>query len=882
MNDKPGLHLFTFLARVASLIALAFGSLRPIVAQLPLTAITEPVSVAHIQLPTGLSGIPVMFIEDSFQTRAGTRFRVQGANSVIYLTEDAIWFSISGQPGEVALHGETTRSPQFPATRNGNQSSRGANLRLSFVDANPHSRLEPFDRLNTTVSYFHGSDPAAWQGNVPVWGGVRYVDLYPGIDLKIGGTDGELQFRLVTHSEENLDEVCARVEGADAVTVAGTGDYLQLTTAAGNFTLPLLTGGQSTFIQPTVQQVSGQTFDVTAPFMDASRSDTFGQTEDASSLLYSTFIDGDYGVIGHGIALDGSGAIYVSGSAFGPGFPVTPGAFDTSPNGVDAFVLKLNPAGTAIEYATFLGGSGAECNNFYGSCRLAVDNTGKAYVTGYTYSADFPTTVGAYDRTANGYMDSFVVKLNASGSALEYSTYLGGSVEDLAKSITVDSSGAAYVTGYTNSADFPTTPGAFDRTYGLVDGDAFAVKLDSTGTALIYSTFLGGGNYDEGTGITVDSSGAAYVTGGTYSDDFPVTPGAFDQTRNGRGDTFIAKLNQSGSALVYATFVGGGDDDYSFDITVDNSGAAYVTGYTYSADFPTTPDAFDQALSGYTDVFVCKLNATGSTLDYATFLGGGSAEGDSTVAVDAAGAAYVAGYTVSSDFPTTPGAFSRSLSDYTGDVFVSKLDPIGSTLYYSTLLGGSSSERVYDMAIDASGAAYITGYTTSADFPTTPDALDTTCNGCSGNHPVAFVAKIRAITADIDAWVKTSVVIGAPPGGIAIVPIQYGNIGLTTAMSVALTATLSSGLNYAGDDSGLIPTVDGGSIVWTLSDIPWDGSGQFAMLVDVPAATYGTFYSVTLDLSTAGPEANPFDNTVNAQIMIAHQMYLAIAKKNSH
>jgi len=386
-------------------------------------------------------------------------------------------------------------------------------------------------------------------------------------------------------------------------------------------------------------------------------------------LAYATFLGGGDRDWGLGIAVDSSGAAYVTGWTKSSNFPTTQGAYDPTYNGYyDAFVVKLNPYGTALAYGTFLGGSDDDWGN-----GIAVDSSGAAYVTGLTKSSDFPTTPGVFDPTHNG-GDAFVVKLNPYGTALAYGTFLGGSDDDWGNGIAVDSSGAAYVTGGTYSSDFPTTPGAYDRTYNGGWYDAFVVKLNPYGTALAYSTFLGGGDRDWGNDIAVDSSGAAYVTGVTYSSDFPTTPGAFDRTYHGNGDAFVVKLNPYGSGLqdlAYATFLGGSDDDGGRGIAVDSSGAAYVTGWTKSSNFPTTQGAYDPTHNGYYDAFVVKLNPYGTALAYATFLGGSDDDWGMSIVVDSSGAAYVTGWTWSPDFPTTPGAFDTTYND--GDAFVVKL-----------------------------------------------------------------------------------------------------------------------------------------------------------------------------------------------------------------
>ena len=326
---------------------------------------------------------------------------------------------------------------------------------------------------------------------------------------------------------------------------------------------------------------------------------------------------------------------------------------------------------------------------------------------------------------------------------LDYSTFLGGTSNETGLDIAVDGSGRAYVTGRTTSLDYPTTRGAFDRTFNG-DFDAFVTKLNATGSALVYSTFLGGTDTDEGTGIAV-REGRAYVTGGTTSANYPTTPDAFDTSYNGGADAVVTKLNATGSALAYSTFLGGADsDDVVEGIAVDGSGRAYVTGQTYSADYPTTPGAFDTSFNDNGDAFATKLNATGSALDYSTFLGGSSGDSGLDIAVDGTDRAYVTGGTYSADYPTTPGAFDTSFNGGIAnfhDAFVTKLNASGSALAYSTFLGGTRDEAGEGIAVDGSGRAYVTGGTSSADYPTTPGAFDTSFNGSVFSED-AFVTKL--------------------------------------------------------------------------------------------------------------------------------------------
>ena len=440
---------------------------------------------------------------------------------------------------------------------------------------------------------------------------------------------------------------------------------------------------------------------------------------------FSTFLGGSGPTLDDalGIAVDPEGHVYVTGRAGSTDFPTTAGAFDTTHNGVfDAFVAKLSRDGSELVYCTFLGGALVD-----EATGIAVDPRGQAYVVGSTDSSDFPTTSGAFDTTRDGDNDAFVVKLSRDGSELGYSTLLGGSKSDFAAGVAVDPRGQAYLTGRTGSADFPTTPGAFDPT---LDGaeDSFVARFSGDGSALGYSTLLGGSASDFGRGIAVDASGEAYLTGESESADFPTTAGAFDRTYGGSFDAFVGKLRSDGSGLAYSTYLGGPAADLGEAIAVHPSGEAYVTGRTGSGAFPVTAGAFDTTYGGgFSDAFVTNLGRTGSALAFSTLLGGAFDDEGLGIAIDPQRQAYLTGFTQSGDFPTTPGAFDTTL-DFI-DAFVSRVAGDGSALGYSSFLGGSAFDSGNAVAAGASRSAYVGGGTRSADFPTTPGTFDSTFGG---------------------------------------------------------------------------------------------------------------------------------------------------------
>ncbi len=517
-----------------------------------------------------------------------------------------------------------------------------------------------------------------------------------------------------------------------------------------------------------------------------------------STLVYSTYLGGSNLDQGQGIAVDSSGDAYVAGTTYSTDFPTTPGAFQTTCGGGcadstdDAFVTELNPTGSALVYSTYLGGSGNDAG-----ASIAVDSSGSAYITGATYSTDFPTTPGAFQTMCGGGCsnntdDAFVTKLNPAGSALVYSTYLGGSYRDGGNGIAVDSSGDGYVTGATYSTDFPITPGAFQTVCNggsncNESGDAFVTELNPTGSALVYSTYLGGSYQDVGNGIAVNSSGDAYVTGTTSSYNFPITTGAFQTTSSGVSDAFVTELNPAGSALVYSTYLGGSNSNQGQGIAVDSSGYAHVAGGTASIDFPLQNPLQPLYGGGPLDAFVATLNPTGSALAYSTYLGGTYQDVGNGIAVDGLGDAFIAGTTYSYNFPITPGAFQTTCGECptTSDAFLALISPSPFvTLFPLSLnfgnqnVGTSSSPQNLTLTDSGDAAVKISSIVATGDFSQT-----NTCpvGGILAAGSSCTIAVTFTPTGDGNLY--GSVLIGdSAPGSPQSVPLT--GVGISSAVTL--------------------------------------------------------------------------------------------------
>jgi hypothetical protein len=418
-----------------------------------------------------------------------------------------------------------------------------------------------------------------------------------------------------------------------------------------------------------------------------------------SKLIYSTYVGGDDYDYGIGIAVNTLGEVYVAGHTYSTDFPLK-NAYQTEFHGsiiiTDGFLLKLNSAGDDLIYSTYLGGSSNEYVTGIG-----IDTSGNCTVGGYTYSTDFPTW-NAYSSTSGGGIDAFVVKFNSSGNGLVYSTYLGGGDNDNAYGLSIDGSSNAYITGETDSDDFPTA-NAYNDTYSG-NWDIFITKLNASG-GLNFSTYLGSTGRDEGYGIAVDTNDDVYVTGLTDSLAFP-TKSAYSNSLTGEEDIFITKLNRTGNGIIYSTFLGGSGDDSGRAIVVDGIGDVYITGMTKSSDFPMWR-SYNETFGGDRDSFILKINSTGSGVNFSSYIGGSDYEIGRGIAIAPSGAVYITGDTESDNFPFLNG-YDENYGGY-GDAFVSVYTPTGSTLnvYLNSPKNNSvvTSEDIVNLTIEDSTLA---------------------------------------------------------------------------------------------------------------------------------------------------------------------------------
>jgi Beta-propeller repeat len=563
----------------------------PFVLSISLSVLLTVAAQAQAQPPDsariveGYGKLPLAFEANQGQSDPKVKFLSRGAGYSLFLTSDAAVLTLQPPvPSPLGAGEARNRHPQ----------SARAVLRMKLVNANPNTTVSGLDELPGKSNYFIGNDPKKWHANVQQFSRVHYENVYPGVDLLYYGHQRELEYDFVLQPGANPQAIRLGIEGVR-----------KLRLVRGNLVLTSAVGDVHLRSPHIYQEANGMRQEVRGRYVITSKDEVGFEVAAYDHrrelvidpvLAYATYLGGSGEDFGSGIAVDSVGHAYVTGTTESIDFPTANPHQPIYGGGCcDAFVTKFNADGSALVYSTYLGG-----RDFDSGRGIAVDSVGNAYVTGQTTSTDFPTA-NALQPTRNGGSDAFVAKINASGSALVYSTYLGGSDGEGGSGIAVDSAGHAYVTGDTLSSDFPTK-NAIQPTYAG-NQDVFVAKINAAGSALVFSTYLGGNSYEQGIGIAVDSADNTYLTGITESTDFP-TANAIQPTYGGDfGDAFVTEINAAGSALVYSTYLGGNDDDAGVGVAVDSAGNTYVTGFTRSLDFPVV-NAFQSEINGIQDACI--------------------------------------------------------------------------------------------------------------------------------------------------------------------------------------------------------------------------------------------------------------------------------------
>ncbi|MBW2147564.1 MAG: SBBP repeat-containing protein [Deltaproteobacteria bacterium] len=735
--------------RIFALFLLLFGVISASSIHSP--ALAEIDSALKSKAITSYGKLPLSFERNEGQVDGRVMFLARWGGRVYWFTrkEVVLEFSVRDRESEKVA----SLRPMAVPKNVDNMRKRHA-VGISFPGSNPDVRMEGIDQQAGKVNYFTGEEKSGWRTNAPIYNKIIYRNLWNGVDLRYEGRGGNLKYEFEVAPGGDPGVIRLAYAGIEGLRISDSG-ALVISTKLGDMTearpfIYQLDKGSKKEIRGAYQIMEGNRvgfvlhdYDRKLPLV-------------IDPLVYSSYLGGTNNDYGFGIAVDGSGNAYVTGwtlsSVF---FPILNPYQATYAGVVDAFVTKIDPTGSALVYSTYLGGSG-----FDFGLGIAVDGSGNAYVTGWTSSTNFPT-LNPYQASNAGMNDAFVTKIDPTGSALVYSTYLGGSGIDGAYDVAVDGSGGAYVAGDTESTNFPTANPYQPAHAGMVD--AFITRVDPTGSALVYSTYLGGSGNDGAAGIALDGSGSGYVTGSTESTDFPAA-NPYQPAYAGDVDAFVTRIDPTGSALVYSTYLGGSAYDSGNGVAVDGFGNAYVIGSTESTDFPTV-NPYQSAHAGVVDVFVARISASGSALDYSTYLGGSGNDSGNAIAVDTLGYAYVTGVTESMDAPTmnpfqplhageglggvqVAGDVEPMIIPFTipyqptqagaADAFVTVLYGSGPDLVYSTYLGGSNGDYGFGIAVDGSGNAYVTGWTFSPDFPTV-SPFQGTYNGFD-----VFVAKVPA------------------------------------------------------------------------------------------------------------------------------------------
>jgi hypothetical protein len=738
------------------------------------------------RIASSFGNLPLSFEPNLGQTDPQVKFLSRNPHYNLFLTSNEAVFTLP-----IAQREKTQRVPRREKPRPISQ----AVLRMKILGSSATPEVAGDTKIAGHSNYLIGRDASKWVHDVDQYARVNYRGVYPGIDLTFYGQQRQLEFDFIVKPNADAKNIALGIEGAKKMATDGSGD-LVLTSGAGDLRLH----------KPVAYQLLGDARQpVDARFVIKGTEVAFAVGEyDHSrelvidpSFLYSTYLGAGAEDDGYAIAVDSTGAAYVTGQTSSPGFPKAnplPAPNNALQGPTDAFVTKFSADGTTLVYSTYLGGTGTDSAN-----AIALDSSLQAYVTGSTDSTDFPAA-GNPQPTLGGGIDAFIAELSAAGNSLVYATYIGGTADEIGYGIAVDSTGI-YVVGSTSSNDFGplanASQGSFQGGTGTNPTDGFVVKINPATGSAIYGSYLGGSGNDIATGVAVDAAHIIYVTGVTLSTDFPVAgvaanyPNSLqcgtDGTCNGgKDDSFVTAIAFSGvvPSYVYSHYLGGSSFDDANQIVVDSTSNAYVVGITSSTDFPTTASAYQRTLtSGASNAFVTKLNAAGTTLGFSTYVGGSGTDNALNVALDGSKNVYITGSTTSTNFPTTASAPQKTLGG-DKDAFVTELKADGTSLIFSTYLGGSKEENHFlaGIAVDPSNNVYVTGDTLSPDFPVTANAHQpkyTSACGAAGPCRDVFVVKISPL----DPGFTVSV------GAIAPAAISKGSTGTSTVTVTSAGAT---------------------------------------------------------------------------------------------
>ena len=740
------------------------------------------------QVSSRLEALPLAFEPNVGQTDPQVKYMARGNGYTVFLTENETVFALTGSSSSAST--PTKRLGARLAAESRVQVRHTANVGMRLVGANSNPHFVASDELPGILNYYVGPDSKKWREGIKTYAQVSHKDVYPGVTMAFYGKQKQLEFDFVIAPGADPKPIQLKFSGARLAT-----------DNSGNLVLSS-TGGDVILHKPVAYQDEDgkrQSVDVAFLTKDANtvalRLGNYDRARELvvdPALTYATYLGGSAEDEAFGVAIDGSGNVYVTGQTSSPSF----GGKAAGPN-LDVFVSEVNPTGTALVYTSIFSATGTGASNCSGN-GIATDSAGDAFVGG-SASVGFPTTIlqtafGGGSGTAP--LDGFVLKLAPATGALTYSTYLGGSGNDTVEGIAVDTASPpnVFVAGVTTSTDFPSASSSPIQSSNGGTQDAFVTKIAGSFNSIGFSTYLGGSSGDLATGIALDGSGNAYVTGITVSSNFPTTAGSLQTTAPGPDDSFVTEIKGDGSSIVYSTYLGGSGSDDALGIAVDSAGEAYVTGGTNSSDFPVV-NAAQSTLGGSSalNVFVSKLTADGSGLLFSTYWGGSQSDEATGIALDSFGDAYVTGRTTSSNYPTSGSPFQGSLSG-SSDALIAEFSNTGFVVY-SSFLGGTGTENglagldaqsaLGAITVDSTGNAYIAGATASTtSFPVTTGVYQKLYGGGAAD---GFVAKVGPAPADFSVAVSPSTISTTSGQTTSAITVTVSSVNSSYGQSVTLS-----------------------------------------------------------------------------------------------
>jgi hypothetical protein len=807
-------------------------------------------------IPQAIGRQPLGFEANHGQTDPSVDYLARGNGYTLFLTRHEVVFSVLA-PEQAEQTGASEGVDKLLGARPSHPDA--SIIRMRLLGSEAESTVTATDLLPGVANYFRGQDPRKWVSGVPRYARVEYDRVYPGVNLVYYGNEGRLEYDFAVAAGARVDSIGWSLEGARARVEAATGDLvLQAGTQELRFHKPVAyqqTGAgnaEREFVNAGYVVEAGNRVRFSVADYDHSRALVIDP-----ALSYSTYLGGSSNDYGASVAVDSAGNAYVTGYTTSVDFPITPGAYQPTCSAgcasYDVFVSKLNPTGSQLLYSTYIGGSAKDYGN-----GIAVDSAGDAFIVGQTFSNDFPVTPGALQTKCGGTScnsgDAFVLELNPSGTQLVYSTYLGGKSINQGNGIALDSAGDAYVTGYTQSTDFPTTAGVVQPTCTCSQhSDLFVTELNPSGSALVYSTYYGGSLLDVAYTIAVDPNNNAYVTGYTQSTDFPTTTGAYQSSLNAPEAAFMLKLNSTATVVGYATYLGGSTtattpcETCGTTVAVNSSGNAFVCGLTAESNFPVTKGAYQtkfKSTSKGHDAFITEFNLDGTGVVFSTYFGGSADDGCTGLQLDQSGNVWLKGNTKSTDLPITAAAFqTTNMGSF--DAFVAALDSTGSHLVYSTYLGGSGTEFGGATAMMVLGNQnppniYAITYTDSTNFPVTTGAYQTTNKGMNDTTISLIVPSPNV------QFSPTSLVFGNQGVGTTSPPqmVTLTNVGNTT-MTVASISVLGANQADFGQTNNCTSLAASASCTITVTFSP-SATGTRTATISVTDDAPGSPHTISL------------------------------------